>query len=207
MPDYSHEIAILDGSDGHVAGCDEAGRGPLAGPVVAAAVILPMNMAIAGLDDSKALTEKRREALFDIIHECAIAICVAGQSAETIDEINIRQASLSAMRISLAGMAITPIAALFDGRDVPADLAPNLRAQAVIGGDGRSMSIAAASIIAKVTRDRMLKALDRDYAAYGFASHKGYGSAKQHQAAIKEHGGVERVHRMSFAPFRQAELF
>ncbi|MEL6203493.1 MAG: ribonuclease HII [Pseudomonadota bacterium] len=207
VPDYYHEIAILDGANGYVAGCDEAGRGPLAGPVVAAAVILPVNTEIPGLDDSKTLTEKRREVLFEKIHECALAISVASQSAMTIDEVNIRQASLGAMRTSLAGLAITPSAALFDGRDIPVGLSANLRKQAIIGGDGRSMSIAAASIIAKVTRDRMLIVLDRQHAQYGFASHKGYGSAKQHQAAIKEHGGVRRVHRMSFAPFRQSELF
>ncbi|MEO0543389.1 MAG: ribonuclease HII [Pseudomonadota bacterium] len=207
LPDYFYEHAILDGDEGFVAGCDEAGRGPLAGPVVAAAVILPLGLEIKGLNDSKTLTETRRNQLFETIHENALAIGIASQSAETIDVINIRQASLAAMRIATTRLSRTPDAALFDGRDVPVGLPTNLKAQAVIGGDGKSMAIAAASIIAKVTRDRMLVALHEENPAYGFASHKGYGSAKTHQTAIKENGGVKRVHRLSFAPFRQSTLF
>lgn len=207
MPDYSHEEAILGGRNGLVAGCDEAGRGPLAGPVVAAAVVLPLNVCIDGLNDSKALTEKRRETLFEKIHDQALAVSIASQSAETIDHINIRQASLAAMRIALNQLPLSPDAALFDGRDVPPGLPRALATKAIIGGDGKSMSIAAASIIAKVTRDHMLISLDRQHTEYGFASHKGYGSAKTHHRAIEVHGGINRVHRMSFSPFRQSDLF
>ena len=206
MPDYSYEKSIINDGTGLVAGCDEAGRGPLAGPVVAAAVILPVNLEIPGLDDSKALTEKRRFALFETIQDNALAIGIASQCAETIDVVNIRQASLAAMRLSLTRLAVTPNAALFDGRDVPSGLPTGITARSVVGGDGKCMSIAAASIIAKVTRDRMLIALGYVHEAYGFASHKGYGSAKAHQQAIRGNGGVRRVHRMSFAPFRQAKL-
>ncbi|MEM1378016.1 MAG: ribonuclease HII [Pseudomonadota bacterium] len=206
LPDYTHEIAILDGTNGHVAGCDEAGRGPLAGPVVAASVVLPVGMAVDGLDDSKALTAKRREALFDAIQANALAIGICSISAETIDRTNIRAASLAAMRNSLERIHIKPHAALFDGRDIPDGLANEIKTEAIIKGDAKSMSIAAASIIAKVTRDRMLVHLDDAHADYGFAAHKGYGSAKVHQSAIQTHGGVARVHRMSFAPFRQTKL-
>ncbi|MEL6920101.1 MAG: ribonuclease HII, partial [Pseudomonadota bacterium] len=177
MPDYTHEIAILGGVNGLVAGCDEAGRGPLAGPVVAAAVILKTGTEIDGLDDSKALSAKRRKAVFERVHESALAIGICSVSAETIDRINILAASLLAMRISLERLGIQPSAALFDGRDVPTGLSTDLKTEAVIGGDAKSMSIAAASIIAKVTRDKMMEAQSTVSPLYGFASHKGYGSA------------------------------
>lgn len=175
--------------------------------MVAAAVILPPGLSVPGLDDSKALSEKKRDSLFDILHREAHAVSVAAVSAQTIDRINIRQASLLAMRLALTRLAVAPQAALFDGRDVPDHLPAQLMTQAVIGGDAKCMSIAAASIIAKVTRDRMLQQLDGVHPQYGFASHKGYGSARVHQEAIAAHGGATRVHRMSFAPFRQGSLF
>ncbi|MGN0172667.1 MAG: ribonuclease HII [Acutalibacteraceae bacterium] len=175
-------------------GIDEAGRGPFAGPVCAAAVILPPDLEIEGLNDSKKLTEKKREKLFPIICEKAIAYHVAFGTVEEIEELNILQATFLAMRRAVEGLQITPDLILVDGDKLPPDL-PSA-AKAVIKGDALSASVAAASVLAKVSRDRLMIELDRQYPAYGFASHKGYGTAA-HCAAILEHG-VLPCHRKSF---------
>lgn len=181
-----------------VAGCDEAGRGPLAGPVVAASVILDPNNVPDGLNDSKALSEKRRNILFDEICDGALAISWHSNSARRIDEINILQASLEAMDMSVAGLSVKCDAALFDGRDVP--LGCHALGTSVIKGDAKSLSIGAASIVAKVIRDRIMVKMDAIYPEYGFAGHKGYGSAK-HMEAIAQYGPCP-LHRMSFSPMR-----
>ena len=197
-PHFGYEQRCLDRGAKLVAGVDEAGRGPLAGPVVAAAVILDPNAIPAGLNDSKALTEKRRNDLFAEI--CASALAVSWHSSDSrrIDEINILRASLEAMEKSVAGLAIPCCAALFDGRDVP--LACRDFGTAIIKGDAKSLSIAAASIVAKVIRDRIMTAADHVYPQYGFAGHKGYGAAT-HMEAIARHGPCP-LHRMSFSPMR-----
>lgn len=180
---------------GPIAGVDEVGRGPLAGPVVTAAVILVPDAIPAGLDDSKKLTAARREALFDTICTSAI-VSVASASPQRIDMLNIRGATLWAMARALEGLSTPPAFALFDGRDVaPESPCPG---QSVIKGDGRSMSIAAASIVAKVCRDRMMKRLGLSYPGYGFERHMGYGT-KQHQEAL-DRLGVTPHHRASFRP-------
>ena len=179
-----------------ICGVDEAGRGPLCGPVVAAACILPVDCVIDGLNDSKKLTEKKREALFDIILEKAICCSVAQASVEEIDTLNILEATLLAMRRAIAGLSVPADFALIDGnicRDFP------LPARAVIHGDAISPSIAAASILAKVTRDRMCIDLDAAYPMYGIAKNKGYGS-KQHMEALREYGPAP-IHRKKFIRF------
>ena len=179
-----------------VCGVDEAGRGPLCGPVVAAACILPVDCVIEGLNDSKKLTEKKREALFDVILEKAISCSIAQASVEEIDKLNILEATLLAMRRAIAGLSVPADFALIDGninRDFP------LPARAVIHGDAISPSIAAASILAKVTRDRMCIDLDADYPMYGIAKNKGYGS-KQHMDALRQHGPAP-IHRKKFIRF------
>lgn len=181
----------------HIAGIDEAGRGPLAGPVVAAAVILDLDNITVGLNDSKKLTAKKRLALYEDITAHALAIGVSSISAETIDAINIRQATLRAMTIAATSLSMKPNFCLVDGRDVPPALAEY--GEAYIKGDGRSVSIAAASIIAKTVRDRMMHHLPDE--TYGFARHVGYGSAK-HREAIMASGGVPRIHRKTFAPLK-----
>ena len=177
----------------HIAGVDEAGRGPLAGPVVAAAVVLPPNTLIPGLNDSKALSEKRRESLFKIIHEVALAIGVGKASPQEIDKYNIRNATHRAMCKALDALGMAPDRVLVDGNAVPRSPFPE---QAIVGGDRASLSIAAASVIAKVTRDRLMIAYDVQYPDYGFAAHKGYGSA-DHLAALRKHGPCP-IHRQSF---------
>ena len=179
---------------GVVCGVDEAGRGPLAGPVYAAAVILSPDRPIAGLNDSKKLSEKKREALFDIICTNAQAYCVASASVEEIEEHNILGATFLAMRRAVEGLSIQPRLALIDGNRTPPGLA--MKAETIVKGDALSESVAAASILAKVSRDRLLKELDRQYPAYGFAVHKGYGTAA-HVAALREFGPCP-AHRMSF---------
>ncbi|MCZ6633455.1 MAG: ribonuclease HII [bacterium] len=179
----------------HLAGVDEAGRGPLAGPVVAAAVILPPETLILGLNDSKALTPERREALFDQIHQVAIAIAVGQATPEEIDRWNILQATHHAMRRALKDLSVAPNRVLVDGNSLPESAYPEL---AIIGGDASSLSIAAASVIAKVTRDRQMLEYDRQFPVYGFAQHKGYGSA-DHLRALKQHGPCS-IHRKSFSP-------
>ena len=177
----------------HIAGVDEAGRGPLAGPVVAAAVILPPDTLIPGLNDSKALSEKRRAELFETIHDIALAIGVGKASPREIDKYNIRNATHRAMCEALAALGISPDRVLIDGNAIPGSSFPE---QAVIGGDRKSLSIAAASVIAKVTRDRLMIDYHAQYPAYGFAGHKGYGSA-DHLAALQKHGPCP-IHRRSF---------
>lgn len=183
-----------------VCGCDEAGRGPLAGPVVAAAVILPRGCEIPGLNDSKKLTEKKREALFDVICECALAYAIAEASAEEIDDINILNASMLAMRRAVEALKITADYALIDGNTSRGFAIPT---QTVVGGDAKSPSIAAASILAKVTRDRMCADMDAQYPVYGFAKHKGY-PTKVHMDAVREHG-PSPIHRKTFLKFLNEE--
>ncbi len=179
-----------------ICGCDEAGRGPLAGPVVAAACILPQGLYIEGLNDSKKLSEKKREALFDVIKAEAVAYSIASASVEEIEEINILNASMLAMKRAIEGLSVKADLALIDGNVVRGFDIP---AVPIIKGDATSPSIAAASILAKVTRDRMLIEYDKDYPEYGFAKHKGYGT-KLHTEAIRKYG-VLPIHRRSFLKF------
>ena len=183
-----------------IAGVDEAGRGPLVGSVVAAAVILDPERPIEGLNDSKKLTEKKREALFVEIQEKAIAWSIAEASAKEIDEINILQASLLAMRRAVEGLSVAPEHVLVDGNKVPQGLV--VSCDAVVGGDALHAEISAASILAKVTRDRQMVEMDQHYPEYGFAKHKGY-PTKAHFEAIAEHGVIDQ-HRRSYSPVRKA---
>jgi ribonuclease HII len=177
----------------HIAGVDEAGRGPLAGPVVAAAVILPPHTFIEGLNDSKTLSEQRREALFTEIQKIALSFSVAQASPEEIDHLNIRNATHLAMRRALETLSIKPDRVLIDGNALPESPFVEL---AIVGGDQKSLSIAAASVLAKVTRDRLMVAYDLEFPEYGFAKHKGYGSA-DHLLALKKHGPCV-IHRKTF---------
>ncbi|PST23819.1 ribonuclease HII [Rhizobium sp. JAB6] len=194
------ELELIARRAGHwpVAGADEAGRGPLAGPVVAAAVILDPERIPQGLNDSKQLTAARREELFIEILATA-TVSIASSSAGRIDTTDIRKASLDAMRRAVCGLAVPASYVLTDGLDVPAGLA--CPGKAVVKGDARSFSIAAASIVAKVTRDRMMARAGIVFPAYGFAAHAGYGTP-QHRAGIEEHGPCP-LHRMSFRPLRK----
>ena len=183
-----------------ICGIDEAGRGPLCGPVVAAAVILPPDAVIEGLNDSKKLTPKKRDLLFDEIQEKALAFCIAEASVEEIDRLNILEADLLAMRRAIAGLQIPADYALIDGniaRDFP------IPARAVVHGDAISPSIAAASILAKVHRDRLCEELDRAYPQYGIAKHKGYGT-KAHMDALRKYG-ASPIHRKLFVRFLNEE--
>ncbi len=184
-----------------IAGCDEVGRGPMFGPVVAAAVILPTGCRLTGLNDSKQIPESRRNELNVVIRAKAVAWAIAAVDAETIDRINIRRASLLAMRMAVEQLAPTPDYLLIDGRDTIDWLCPQ---QAVIQGDATSFSIAAASVLAKVYRDRLLVELDAVYPGYGLARHKGYCS-REHMAAL-ERLGPTPLHRKSYSPVIQAEL-
>lgn len=191
LPDFSFETAL----GGRVAGVDEAGRGPLAGPVSAAAVVLnPLDLPL-GLNDSKKLSSARREALFDEIHARA-EVSLAWASVEEIDAINIRAASLLAMRRAVEGLAHRPDAALIDGNAMPDNLP--CRAETLVKGDARSLSIAAASIIAKVARDRVMTDLAKAFPGYGWEGNAGYPTAA-HTAAL-QHLGVTPHHRRSFRP-------
>ena len=174
-------------------GVDEAGRGPLAGPVCAAAVILPRGLEIPGLDDSKKLTDRRRRELYEVIIKEAAAYGIALVDERTIDEINILQATFRAMGEAVSKLEIRPDLTLVDGNREPA---LPMTVRTVVGGDGKCASIAAASILAKVTRDRLMEELDRQYPQYGFALHKGYGT-KRHFAALQDYGPCP-IHRMSF---------
>ena len=176
-----------------ICGIDEAGRGPLAGPVTAAAVILPKDVNILYLNDSKKLTARRRELLYDEIMEKAAAVGVGVVSHDRIDEINILQATYEAMRQAVGKLGVVPDILLNDAVTIPE---VGIRQVPIIKGDAKSVSIAAASVIAKVTRDRMMAALDAEYQGYGFASNKGYGSAA-HIAALRELGPC-RIHRRTF---------
>lgn len=194
MPSYHFESRLLKTMPGPVAGVDEAGRGPLAGPVVAAAVILDRRHIPHGLDDSKLMSARAREAAFALIVGCAV-IGVGEASVDEIDLVNIRQATHLAMARAVRALAVAPRFALVDGNDAPALPCP---CDTMIGGDGRSLSIAAASIIAKVTRDRMMDALHAEHPNYGWLTNKGYGTA-EHLSALARHGAT-RHHRRSFAP-------
>lgn len=182
-----------------VAGVDEAGRGPLAGPVVAAAVILDELQPIAGLGDSKALSPRRRERLFDEIRAKALACCIAEATVEEIDRLNILQATMLAMQRAVAGLRLPPQQVLVDGNRVP-DLP--MAAHAIVQGDARVPAISAASILAKVHRDRLCAGLHARWPDYGFATHKGY-PTPDHLAALRVHGACPE-HRRSFAPVRAA---
>ena len=177
----------------YICGIDEVGRGPLAGPVVAAAVILPKDVDIYYLNDSKQLSEKKRESLFDEIMEKAIAVGIGFADETVIDDINILQADYVAMRIAISKLKVAPDILLNDAVTIPEITIPQ---EPIIKGDAKSVSIAAASIVAKVTRDRFMVEMDKEYPGYGFASNKGYGSAA-HIAAIKEMGPC-KIHRRSF---------
>ncbi|UNK37406.1 ribonuclease HII [Shinella sp. H4-D48] len=197
-PDFSMEMAARKRGLWPVAGTDEAGRGPLAGPVVAAAVVLDPDNIPDGLRDSKQLSAAKREMLFARIMETAF-VSVASSSSRRIDTIDIRKASLDAMRRAVAGLEVAPRLVLTDGRDVPPGLA--CEGRAVIKGDALSVSISAASIVAKVMRDRMMARAEETYPGYGFAVHAGY-ATQVHRSAIESIGPC-RLHRMSFRPLRK----
>lgn len=196
MLDYTIENQLHDEGFSVVCGIDEAGRGPLCGPVFAAACILPDGLVLEGLNDSKKLTPKKRDKLFDLICENAIAYCIASASVEEIDELNILEADLLAMRRAIDGLAVKADFALIDGNIARGFQIP---ARAVIGGDAKSPSIAAASILAKVARDRDCIELDAQYPQYGIAKHKGYGT-KQHMDALRTYG-PSPIHRKQFIRF------
>lgn len=184
-----------------VAGVDEAGRGPLCGPVVVAAVILDDENPIAGLNDSKKLSERKREALFDEIYAKALCCSIAQASVEEIDRLNILQATMLAMTRAVEGLRLLPHKVLVDGNRIPP---LKVRAEAIVQGDAKVAAISAASILAKVTRDRWCADIDKQYPHYGFAKHKGYGTA-QHLQALRAYGPTE-FHRRSFAPVAQLTL-
>ncbi len=211
VPTLEEEVALLSQGYSFIAGVDEAGRGSLAGPVVAAAVILPLGIpfrfdpdeclaCFEGVRDSKQLTARERDRLFEVIMQHAVAVGVGIGSVEMIDERNILQATKYAMREALAQLTIPPQALLLDAIHLPGI---ELLQRSIIKGDALCLSIAAASIIAKVTRDRMMIQMHEHFPAYGFAQHKGYGT-ENHLVALREHGATPH-HRRSFAPVR--ELF
>ena len=196
MLEYTLEQAALNQGYSVVCGVDEAGRGPLCGPVAAAACVLPCGLVIDGLNDSKKLTAKKRDILFDVIKQEAIAYSIALATVEEINEYNILEATLLAMRRAIAGLTVPADYALVDGnvfRDFPVD------GRAVIGGDAISPSIAAASILAKVTRDRICLELDAQYPGYGIAANKGYGT-RAHMEALRSLGSTP-IHRKQFIRF------
>ncbi len=200
MLDYQLEMELYEKGYSQVCGVDEAGRGPLCGPVVAAACILPCGLVLPGLNDSKKLSEKKRDLLFDQIRENAIAYCIASASVEEINQLNILEATLLAMRRAIDGLSVKADFALIDG-NVSRDF--QIDAKAIVSGDATSPSIAAASILAKVTRDRMCIDLDREYPQYGIAKHKGYGT-KVHMDALRAHG-PSPIHRTQFIRFLEKE--
>ncbi|HEX3673416.1 MAG TPA: ribonuclease HII [Rhizomicrobium sp.] len=195
MPHYIYESRVLKTLEGPIAGVDEAGRGPLAGPVVAAAVILDRKRIPKGLNDSKQLSAETREELFILIMERAVAVGVGEASVDEIDLVNIRQATHLAMARAVRAMALAPTFALVDGNDAPA---LPCRCDTIVDGDAKSVSIAAASIVAKVTRDRMMRALHYEHPQYGWFNNKGYGTP-EHYAGLEKHGPCLH-HRRSFAP-------
>ena len=194
MPDFELEIAARDRGYKFVCGVDEAGRGPLAGPVCAAAVILDGDTLIEGINDSKKLSEKKREAIYNVIIEKSLAYGIAFAEVEEIEEHNILNATYLAMNRAINQLKIKADFALIDGNRTPTDI--QVDCQTVVKGDAKSMSIAAASILAKVTRDRLLMEYHERYPQYNFAKHKGYGTA-EHMAAIRMYGPCE-IHRLSF---------
>ncbi len=193
-PDFSFEINAKNNLYTSVCGVDEAGRGPLAGPVYAAAVILPDDCVIDGLNDSKKLTEAKRKKLYDVIIDKAVAYCIANASVEEIEQFNILEATFIAMNRAIDGLSKSADYALIDGNRVPRNI--KIPCETVIGGDAKSFSIAAASILAKVSRDRYIVELDEKYPQYNFKKHKGYGT-KEHVEAILKYGPCE-IHRLSF---------
>lgn len=188
---YENEALLKGFTD--ICGVDEAGRGPLAGPVCAAAVILPKGVIIEGVNDSKKLSEKKREALFDVIREQSTAYSIAYATVEEIEELNILNAAMLAMKRAVEGLSVKADYAMIDGNRLPP---LDIPCECIIKGDANSMSIAAASILAKVSRDRLCRQYALQYPKYGFEKHKGYGT-KQHIEAIKEYGPCD-IHRMSF---------
>ena len=200
MLEFTLEKELLESGYRAVCGVDEAGRGPLCGPVVAAACILSPDTVIEGLNDSKKLTPKKRETLFDVIKEKAVAFCVAEASVEEINEMNILEADLLAMRRAIAGLSVPADFVLVDG-NVAREF--TLPARAVVHGDAISPSIAAASVLAKVTRDRLCMELDRQYPEYGIAKHKGYGT-KAHMDALRKYGPAP-IYRAKFIRFLDEE--
>ncbi len=196
MLEYTLEKDLIDKGYTYVCGVDEAGRGPLCGPVVTAAVILPCGLYIEGLNDSKKLTEKKRETLFDVICKEAVAYSICYGTVEQINNTNILQATMDAMKEAINTLSIKPDFALIDGniaRDFPVPSSP------VVHGDAISPSIAAASILAKVTRDRLCIELDAQYPMYGIAKHKGYGT-KDHMEALRKYGPAP-IYRTKFIRF------
>lgn len=193
--DYSYENNALLNGYKIVCGIDEAGRGPLAGPVYAAAVILPTGLEIEGLNDSKKLSEKKREQLFPIICEKAIAYSIGIATEKEIDEINILNATFLAMKRAVEGLSVKPDYALVDGNRYP-KISNDIKEEVVVKGDAKSMSIAAASILAKVSRDRFMLEITKEYPQYCFEQHKGYGT-KLHYEKILEYG-PSPIHRMTF---------
>ena len=194
MPDFELEKAARNEGYNIVCGVDEAGRGPLAGPVCAAAVILPEDCVIDGLNDSKKISEAKREKLYDVIIEKAVAYSVCYGMLHEVEQYNILEATYLAMNRAVQGLPVKPDLALIDGNRVPKGA--TVPCKTVVKGDSKSFSIAAASILAKVTRDRLMLEYAQKYPQYGFEKHKGYGT-KDHYAAIKEHGICE-IHRKSF---------
>lgn len=192
---FAYERAGYAAGKRVIAGVDEVGRGPLAGPVVVCAVVLPEDVTIPGLNDSKKLSEKKREALYEQIVEQALAICLIEKTAAEVDASNIYRITQTAMYEAIDQLAITPDYVLIDAMPLP-DL--TIDHASIIKGDSKSQSIAAASIVAKVTRDRMMVAYSHTYPVYGFEKHKGYGT-KQHLEALAQHGACP-LHRQSFAP-------
>ena len=201
MPHFIYESRLLKTMAGPVCGVDEAGRGPLAGPVVAAAVILDRKRIPKGLNDSKQLSEEDREALYPRIMELAVAVGVGEASVDEIDLLNIRMATHQAMARAVRALSVAAQFALVDGNDAPA---LPCRCDTLVGGDGRSVSIAAASIIAKVTRDRLMVRLHDQHPHYNWKNNKGYGTP-DHYSGLKSHG-VTVHHRRSFAPVRNIVL-
>lgn len=200
MPSFEYENDKYLKGYKAVCGCDEAGRGPLCGPVVAAAVILPRDLEIDGLNDSKKLSEKKREALFDVITEKALAYAVALATPAEIDEINILNASMLAMRRAVEKLQIKADFCLIDGNCSRGFEIPT---ETIVKGDSKSYSIAAASILAKVTRDRICQELDAQYPEYNIAKHKGY-PTKEHMEAVKKIG-VAPIYRKSFLKFLEKD--
>lgn len=197
MLEYNLEAELWENGYEFVCGVDEAGRGPLCGPVVAAAVILPRGIYIEGLNDSKKISAKKRDALYDVICESAVAYAIEQGSVEDINATNILEATMNTMRRAVENLSIKASFALIDGniaRNFP------IPAKAVVGGDAKSPSIAAASILAKVTRDRLCIELDKKFPMYGIAKHKGYGT-KEHMAALRKYGAEPSIYRTKFIRF------
>lgn len=195
---HTEQLGLCWDAPGLIAGVDEAGRGPLAGPVVASAVILDDLNPIDGLNDSKKLTARTRERLFDEIRARALCFCIAEASVEEIDRLNILQATMLAMRRAVEGLRLKPVKVLVDGNRIPQLMIP---AEAIVKGDAKVKAISAASILAKVHRDRLCETLHEAHPEYGFDGHKGYPTAA-HIEALKQHGACIH-HRRSFAPVRE----